>query len=95
MSRKSERSFLGHPSAKFFRSFSSEGLFQHPQAVTLRIPAPSILSAIGMLVRRAKPAGSAADEVTIQQEPNSLILAECPFRRTGADSTLHLVTQVS
>ena len=30
MSRKSERSFLGHPSAKFFRSFSSEGLFQQP-----------------------------------------------------------------
>jgi len=30
--------------------------------------------------------GSAADEVTIQQEPNSLILAECPFRRTDADS---------
>ena len=30
MPRKLERSFLGHPSAKFFRPFSSEGLFQHP-----------------------------------------------------------------
>jgi hypothetical protein len=32
---KSKRSFVGHPSAKFFRVFSRARVFQQPQAIAL------------------------------------------------------------
>jgi len=35
MLRKSKRLFLGHPGAKFFRSFSSDGVFQQPLLISV------------------------------------------------------------
>src|SRR5215468_8822865 len=34
MSRKSRKSFVGHPSAILFSRISGERVFQHPQAIT-------------------------------------------------------------
>jgi hypothetical protein len=38
MSRKLRKPFVGLPDAKFFWPFSGEGVFQQPQAITLRTP---------------------------------------------------------
>jgi hypothetical protein len=36
---KRRKSFVGLPNAKFFRLFSGEGVFQQPQAISLKTPA--------------------------------------------------------
>jgi hypothetical protein len=38
MSKKSSTSFVGHPTAFLFLRISGEGVFQHPQAITLTTP---------------------------------------------------------
>ena len=38
MSRKLERSFVGHPSAILFLLMSRKRVFQQPQAITLKTP---------------------------------------------------------
>jgi hypothetical protein len=38
MSRKLRKSFVRHPGAILFLLFSREGVFQHPQAITLTTP---------------------------------------------------------
>jgi hypothetical protein len=46
---KPRKSFLGHPSAILFSRISLEGVFQQPQALTLKCPAQSQMSVMAML----------------------------------------------
>src|SRR5262245_14558647 len=46
MSRKSRKSFVGHPSAILFSRISGERVFQHPQAIT---PRTTIRPVVGVM----------------------------------------------
>jgi hypothetical protein len=45
---KLRKSFVGLPNAKVFRPFSGEGVFQQPQAFTLKTPARGAMNAIAI-----------------------------------------------
>jgi hypothetical protein len=46
---KPRKSFVGLPIAKFFRAFSGDGVFQQPQAITLRTPQERVVSVMAIL----------------------------------------------